>query len=78
MICQVYNCPNSSSAAIGGIYPGRGNGAFVTPHIPINVTPGRSSFPLGVAVPLKKGALPSLIISNDRPTLELLVNTTKK
>jgi hypothetical protein len=74
----VYFGANSSSVAIGGIYPGRGNGAFVTPHTSINVTPGLFPVPLGVAVPLKKGALPSLIISNYRPTLELLVNTTKK
>ena len=67
-----------NKSATGGIYPGFGNGEFETPNTPINVTGSYPFLPTALAVPLQKGELPSLIISNDRPTIELLVNTTKK
>ena len=58
-----------------GVFPGLGNGKFGSP----------SSFALSppyflneAVAPLKRGELPSLMISDDLPTLELLVNTTKK
>ncbi len=63
----------------GGVYLGLDDGAFETPHIPFHV-PGNNTIPdpFVAAVPLKTGDLPSLIVSNANPTLELLVNTTKK
>lgn len=67
-----------NKSATGGIYPGLGNGEFETPNTPINVTGSYPFLPTALAVPLQKGELPSLIISNDRSTIELLVNTTKK
>jgi hypothetical protein len=58
-----------------GVFPGLGSGKFGSP----------SSFALSppyflneTVAPLKRGELPSLMISDDLPTLELLVNTTKK
>lgn len=64
--------------AFGGVYLGLGNGKFQTPHIPFPVT-GSNTFvdPSVAAVPLKTGDLPSLIIDNSAPTLELLINATK-
>lgn len=71
--------PNSNLHTYGGVYLGLGNGQFKTPHIPITVTGSNTILdPSVVAVPLKTGDLPSLIVSNGEPTLELLVNTTKK
>ncbi len=61
-----------------GIYPGLGNGMFQTPHIPFTVTDtNQNASPNFVAVPLNTGDLPSLIISDGKPSLEVLVNTTK-
>jgi len=62
-----------------GIYTGLGNGTFKTPHIPFTVTnTNLNATPNFVAVPLTTGDLPSLIISDGKPTFEVLVNTTKR
>ncbi|HEX5235600.1 MAG TPA: VCBS repeat-containing protein [Silvibacterium sp.] len=62
-----------------GIYLGLGNGAFKTPHIPLTFN-GNVNTETITAIPLKTGDLPSLLVFNftASPTLELLVNTTKK
>jgi hypothetical protein len=46
--------------------------------MPITIVGGVNELSNVVAVSLKTGALPSLILSNQQPELELLVNTTKK
>lgn len=76
--------PNTfdESAALGLIYPGVGDGKFGTPHMSFPI-PNCTNTPCAeganlIAVPLQRGDLPSLIISTDVSTLELLVNTTKK
>ena len=75
--------PNTlgESSALGLIYPGLGDGKFGS-HISFPI-PNCTNSPCAfgatlVAVPLQRGDLPSLIISTDLPTLELLVNTTRK
>lgn len=58
------------------IYPGLGNGKFGTPALSL---PPIGDLDLQLAAaPLKRGELPSLMIALKTPTLELLVNTTKK
>ena len=69
--------PGGSKTAQAGVYLGLGNGAFKTPHIPLTVN--ASDFAQFIAaVPLKTGALPSLIVTYQLDYLELFVNTTKK
>lgn len=71
--------PSGSTTALqAGIYLGLGNGAFATPHIPINlgkvaVNASASAF----SARLKTGALPSLFIAENGNTY-LLVNTTPR
>lgn len=64
--------------AHAGFYLGLGNGAFKTPHTPItftfNPSPNHGNI---AAVPLKKGALPSLFFYNTNlPDIQLRINTT--
>ncbi len=58
------------------IYPGLGNGKFGTPALPLPPI-GDLNLQLAAA-PLKRDELPSLMITYENPTLDLLVNTTKK
>lgn len=63
-----------------GIYLGLGNGAFKTPHIPLNFT-GIDYSPTVFSIHLKTGDLPSLLVED--PTgqsvpMELLINTTTR
>lgn len=60
----------------GGIYLGTATGQFQTPHMQFNV-PGHITGPYVNEVPLKKGALPSLFVSNSTAGIELFINTTK-
>jgi hypothetical protein len=70
---------NNSSGAIynyGGIYLGTASGTFLTPHVALSV-PGPIVGPYLAAVPLKTGALPSLLVSNSKDVLLLFINTTQ-
>lgn len=59
-----------------GFYLGLGNGTFQTPHIPFAVKGVTELGPSVVAIRLKTGDLPSILV--DGYPLVLFVNTTKK
>jgi hypothetical protein len=70
----------SPQTAHAGFYLGLGNGAFKTPHTPVTFsfipTPNHGSI---AAVPLKKGAPPSLFFfDTNLPDIQMRINTTKQ
>ncbi len=66
---------NGNNEPLLGVFPGLGSGKFGSPS---SFTLSPPYFLNESVAPLKRGELPSLMISDDLPTLELLVNTTKK
>ena len=76
------NPPSSSAATTAtftnpllGVFPGLGSGKFGSPS---SFTLSPPYFLNEAAAPLKRDELPSLMITYENPTLDLLVNTTKK
>ena len=60
----------------GNAYLGLGGGKFGS-RTSLDISPSGGQFGGVAAAPLARGKRQSLMISNNRPTLELLVNTTK-
>jgi hypothetical protein len=70
---------STTTTVQAGFYLGLGTGAFQTPHTPLTFTGNIYYAPHIAAIPLKKGALPSLFVWYDGgiPYIQLRINTTK-